>query len=82
MSSFDEVTGLAPEHPAAVALRKGGHAQLSFGFSAGGLIIDCALLFPWTSSLSNWICKTSAPANTSTKTLIHIISLVMHVRPE
>ena len=49
MSSFDEVTGLAPEHPAAVALREGGHAQLSFGFSAGGLIIDCTLLFPWTS---------------------------------
>lgn len=33
-----KLTALRPEHPAAAALREGGHAELSFGFSAGGLL--------------------------------------------
>ena len=31
-------TGPGQQHPAAVALREAGHPQLSFGFSAGGLL--------------------------------------------
>ena len=33
-----EGAAVPPEHPAAAALRTGGHAELAFGFSAGGLL--------------------------------------------